>query len=276
MVIHSQINPIAFAIGPVTVHWYGVAFAGTFVFGEWLVRRMLLQEGRSDIDTSKLVIYAMVGAIFGARIAHCVFYDPQYYLTNPWKVFAVWEGGLASHGGVIGLVLGLIISTSKLEPGTLAFLLDRITIPASIGGAIVRCANFANSEILGLPTEGPFGVIFDAVDQVPRHPVQLYEAVAYLALGGLLHYLYARTAARWKPGRLTGVFLLGVFSARMLLEGFKVPQAAYETGMLLSVGQMLSFPFLGIGLLLVLGKPSALPNVGVTGQPRSIPAKPLQ
>lgn len=254
MVIHNHLNPIAFAIGPLTIHWYGIAFAGAFIFGEWMVRRMLVWEGRTDIDTSRLVLYAIVGAILGARLVHCAFYDPQYYLANPWKVFSVWEGGLASHGGVVGLAVAMIISTRNLASKTLVFLLDRISIPAAIGGAIIRLANFVNSEILGRPTNGPFGVIFDAVDQIPRHPVQLYEAATYSALGILLYYLYRRTALASRPGALTGIFLMCVFSARLILEIFKVPQASYEAGMLFSVGQALSVPFIGVGLLLIMRK----------------------
>jgi len=249
--IHSQINPIAFTIGPLSVHWYGIAFAGTFVFGEWLVRRMLTSERRTDIDTSRLVVYAMVGAVLGARIVHCAFYDPQYYLTHPLKIFAVWEGGLASHGGVIGLILGLIVATRKLATGTLLYLLDRITIPSAVGGAVVRLANFINSEILGKPTESSFGVIFDSVDQIPRHPVQLYEAMCYLTLGLILYLAYARTTVRTKPGKLLGIFLIGIFIPRLLLEFFKVPQAAYEDFMSVSVGQVLSIPFIAFGLFLI-------------------------
>ena len=252
MVFHSQFNPVAFAIGPLTIHWYGIAFALTFVFGEWAVRQLLICEQRSDIDTGNLTLYAMFGTILGARIVHCAFYDPQYYLANPLKVIAVWEGGLASHGGVLGLILGLAMASQKLAPGSLVLLLDRTTIPAALGGAFVRLANFVNSEILGRPTGGLFGVIFDAVDQIPRHPVQLYEAAAYLALGALLFVLYQRTTASQTPGRLTGVFLLGVFGARLLLEIFKAPQASYEGDMILSVGQLLSVPFIGLGLILAL------------------------
>ena len=252
MALHNHLNPIAFAVGPLVVHWYGIAFATTFVFGEWVVRLMLAREGQSDIDTGRLVTYAMVGAVVGARIAHCAFYDPQYYLANPWKVLAIWEGGLASHGGVVGLVMALILSTRKLAPGTLLFLLDRVTMPAAIGGAVVRFANFVNSEIIGLPTSGPFGIVFDSVDQIPRHPVQLYEAAAYLVLGALLFGLYFQSTVGRRPGRLTGIFLLGIFTARLLLESFKVPQAVYENGMLVSVGQTLSVPFIALGLFLIL------------------------
>jgi prolipoprotein diacylglyceryltransferase len=126
-----------------------------------------------------------------------------------------------------------------------------VTISAAFGGAIVRVANFANSEILGIPTARNFGVVFDAVDQIARHPVQLYEAAAYLALTVLLFMFYQRTDARSRRGLLTGVFMVGIFSTRLLLEPCKVQQATYEAGYWASVGQSLSIPFVIIGLTLV-------------------------
>lgn len=252
MPFHNHLDPIAFSIGPIAVHWYGIGFAVIFGFGEWFIGKLLVREGRHDIETDRLLLYALGGTVLGARIVHCAFYDPQYYLTYPWKIFAVWEGGLASHGGVIGLVLALMWANRASPRGTLMYLLDRISIPAAIGGGLVRLANFVNSEILGLPTDGPFAVVFDAIDAVPRHPVQLYEAACYFVLGLLLASLYFRTPARNQPGLLTGVFFVGVFSARLLLERYKVPQAAFEGAWWISMGQVLSLPFIGVGLLLAL------------------------
>lgn len=230
MPLHNSLSPIAFSIGSLSIRWYGLGFALAFLMGEWVVRTMLVREKLAQIDTSRLVVYALFGTVLGARLVHCVFYDPSYYLDHPWKIFAVWEGGLASHGGVIGLVLGLAIATRGLPAGMLMLLLDRVTVSAAFGGAIVRLANFANSEILGIPTTSAFGIVFDAVDPVARHPVQLYEAGAYLVLAASLLALYLWTSARLRRGLLTGVFLVGIFSARLLLEPFKVPQAAYESG----------------------------------------------
>ena len=224
----------------------------SFLCGEWAVRKMLEREGTTGLDTGKLVIYALIGTVIGARLAHCFIYDPSYYLLNPWKILAVWEVGLASHGGVLGLMIGVTLATRGLPKGSLVSILDRATIPAAIGGAIVRLANFANSEILGSPTSSPLGVIFDAVDQLPRHPVQLYESAAYCLLAGILMAMYFWTNARHKPTFLTGVFLLGIFSARLLLEHFKMPQAAYEASYWMSVGQMLSVPFLVLGSIFIV------------------------
>ena len=251
MPFHNSLSPIAFAVGPLSVRWYGLGFAFAFLAGEWLVRTMLVREKLATIDTGRLVLFALLGTVVGARLLHCAFYDPVYYLDHPWKILAVWEGGLASHGGVLGLVLGLAVALRGQPAGTLTLLLDRITVPAALGGAIVRLANFANSEIVGIPTNSAFGIVFDAVDTVARHPVQLYEAAAYLVLGAGLLALYGWTSVRLRRGLLTGLFLVGIFSARLMLEPFKVAQAAYESGYWVSVGQSLSIPFLLVGLVLV-------------------------
>ncbi len=252
MVIHNLFSPIAFSIGPLTIRWYGIGFALAFLIGEWAVRTAMERDIQHPVDTKKMFGYVLLGTVLGARVIHCLFYDPIYYLNSPWKFFAIWEGGLASHGGVIGFVVALAIATRKLPQGMMISLLDRVMIPAALGGAIVRVGNYVNSEILGIPTDGKFGVIFDSVDQVARHPVQLYEAAAYLALSLLLLVRYRLTNARFQAGNMTGTFLLGVFAARMLLEPLKVSQASYEVGQLFSVGQILSIPFLIVGLIFVI------------------------
>lgn len=252
MTIHNSLSPIAFDIGPLSIRWYGLGFALAFLIGEWAVRKMIQREKLPDVDSSRLLISVLICTVLGARLVHCLVYDPAYYLSHPLKIFAIWEGGLASHGGVVGLIIGLAIASRALPTVSLTLLLDRISIPAAFGGAIVRLGNYANSEILGIPTSGPFGIVFDAVDQIARHPVQLYEGSVYLTLSGILLALYFRTDARSRQGALTGVFLIGVFSARLLLEPLKVPQAAYESGFFASVGQTLSVPFLIYGIYMLI------------------------
>lgn len=263
MPLHNSLSPIAFSVGPLSIRWYGLGFALAFLIGEWAVRKMTEREKLAYMDTSQLMVYALLGTVLGARLAHCFIYDPAYYLEHPLKIFAIWEGGLASHGGVVGLIAGVMIALRGQPAGSLLLLLDRITIPAALGGAIVRLANYANSEILGIPTQGSFGIVFDAVDQVARHPVQLYEAAAYLALCALLTALYFLTGARLRQGLLTGVFMVGVFSARLLLEPFKVPQAAYEAGFWASVGQTLSVPFLVLGVVMIMRSRKRVHAAGV-------------
>lgn len=252
MPLHNHLSPIAFAIGPLSIRWYGLGFASAFLFGEWLIRRFYLKENLPKIDTGRVFFFALAFTVVGARLAHCLIYDPTYYLSHPLKILAIWEGGLASHGGVVGMFAGVALATRGSPAGTMAVLLDRITIPAAFGGAIVRLGNFANSEILGHPTSSVLGIVFDAVDQIPRHPVQLYEAGVYLVLSGLLTGIYQWTSARSRPGLLLGVFLVGIFCARMFLESFKMPQATYENGFLVSVGQSLSIPFIALGCLMVM------------------------
>lgn len=246
-----QFDPVAIALGPLAVHWYGLLFVGAFMIGQWMVRRIAIQEQQTRLDTDQLFMLVLGATIIGARLVHCLFYDPAYYLAHPLEILQIWRGGLASHGGAAGLLL-VVWYYSRRHQLNFWWLTDRIALPSALGAAMVRVANFLNSEILGKPTAGDWGVVFTKVDQLPRHPVQLYEAASYLLVFGLLLILYRRYRAQTPLGLLTGLFLLLVFSARFALEFFKTPQAAYEAGQWLSVGQYLSLPVMAIGLWLVL------------------------
>ncbi len=252
MMFHWSPDPIFLSIGVLKVHWYGMFWLTAFLGGEAIAKYEFKFIGRSDIDTSNLMICALIGTIVGARLAHCVFYDPIYYFSHPLKVLAIWEGGMASHGGVIGFVVGLKLGMTPFGKGlSLLTLLDAAAIPAALGGALVRFANFVNSEIVGIPTEGRFGVTFDRIDNLPRHPVQLYEALAYLSVFITLLMLFRKSMHRFGRGTFLGWFMVSVFSMRFLLEFLKIPQASYEAGFSVSVGQLLSVPFvlIGVGLL---------------------------
>lgn len=251
-VFHWSFDPIAFSIGPLAVHWYGLCWMLAFLQGQMLTQRLLRALGRGDVDVGSLMMYALIGAIVGARLTHCLFYDPAYYLSHPWKILAVWEGGMASHGGAVGLIAALFLAAPRYARG-LPFLtlLDAIAIPSAIGGAIIRVANFLNSEIVGRPTDGAWGVVFDQVDSLPRDPVQLFEALCYVVTA-LLLWDWQRRRETWaSPGQLTGLFLVLVFIARFALEIIKTPQASYEAGQVVTVGQWLSVPFIVIGLFMI-------------------------
>ncbi|OWQ90994.1 prolipoprotein diacylglyceryl transferase [Roseateles aquatilis] len=251
--IHWDIDPVAFALGPVQIHWYGICWAVAFLGAEFSVRRRLASQSWKDVDVSSLVIVALLGTIVGARLAHCVFYDPSFYLQHPLKVFEVWEGGMASHGGAVGLIAALAWALPRHAAGLpLLSLLDATTFSAAFGGALIRFANFMNSEILGNPTSGSWGVVFERVDAIPRHPVQLYEMAAYLLVLVLLRIAARRHAALERQGLLTGLFLMLVFGARAVIEHWKTPQASYEAADFLSVGQWLSVPFVLLGIALVI------------------------
>lgn len=251
-IVHWSFDPIAFRLGWFTVHWYGLCWLLAFMQGEWLTRRLLARVGREDVDVGSLMIVTLLGTIIGARLAQCLFYDPAFYLAHPLKILAIWEGGMASHGGAVGFVVAIALGARRYAHGLpLLTLLDVVSLPSAIGGAIVRVANFLNSEIIGIPTSGSWGVVFDRVDQLPRVPAQLFEAAAYVLVAILLFWQRRNHDALMHPGRLTGWFLVLVFGSRAVLECWKVPQAAYEAEHVISVGQWLSLPFILIGFVLL-------------------------
>lgn len=248
-IVHWNVDPVALQVGPVAIHWYGLCWMLAFLLANVVVRRTLARLGREDIDVDALTMASLLGTVIGARLAHCLFYEPGFYLSHPLKVLAVWEGGMASHGGAVGFLLATAWAARRHAPGmSLLTLLDIASLPACIGGAIVRVANFLNSEILGTPPAGHWGVVFDRYDPTPRIPVQLLEAVAYGVMGVFLFWASRRNDTFKHHGRLTGWYLVLVFGARAVLETWKMPQAAYEAGHTLSVGQWLSVPFVLVGL----------------------------
>lgn len=249
-IIHWNFDPTLFSVGPLRVRWYGLIWAAAFLLGQQFLNVIYRREGRESRETDYLFIAALVGTIIGARLVHCLIYEPAIYLADPIAILRVWEGGLASHGGVIGMLLAVWLYTRRFPVPSYLWLLDRVAIPAALGAALVRIANFLGSEIVGRPTSGTWGVIFDAVDQIPRHPVQLYEASAYLVMFALLLVVYLRGGVRTPHGLLSGMFLVGVFTARLILEFFKAPQAAYEANFAITVGQWLSVPLICAGLYL--------------------------
>lgn len=253
MIVRWTFDPVALQLGPVAIRWYGMLFVGGFLLGDALLQRIFAAEGRAPKQAERLLMAALIGSVVGARLVHCAFYEPAYFLAHPLDVFKVWQGGLASHGGALGLIAALAVTARRLSPPVpLLWLLDRVAIPTAFAGAMIRIANYLNSEIVGLPTHAQWGVIFTAVDALPRHPVQLYEAASYAAIGLLLCTVYRRAGRRPPPGKLLGLFLLAVFGARIVLEAFKTPQAAYEGGQALTVGQWLSVPFLMLGVFFLV------------------------
>lgn len=193
----------------------------------------------------------MVGTIAGARLGHCLFYDPAYYLTHPLKILMVWEGGLASHGGAIGILAALLLYSRKRPEQPYLWLLDRMVIAIALAGLFIRLGNFFNSEILGIPTDVPWAIIFDRIDSSPRHPAQLYEAVAYGSIFVGLYRLHHKLGAKTPTGLLFGLFLTSVFGFRFFIEFVKERQAAYGLDLPLSVGQLLSIPLFIAGIILL-------------------------
>jgi phosphatidylglycerol---prolipoprotein diacylglyceryl transferase len=243
-------DPIAVSIGPLSIHWYGMFFAAAFIVGLQIMGRMFVREGRDKNDLDSLLAFVVIGALVGARLGHCLLYDPAHYLSSPLDILKIWEGGLASHGGVVGILVA-VWAFARTRKYAFLWLLDRIAVPAVLGGAFIRVGNFMNSEIAGMPTIAPWAVIFERLDPLPRHPVQLYEAAAYLLIFAVLFLAYGAQGLRRRQGLLAGAFLVLVFAARFILEFYKMPQAAYEYGQFLTVGQWLSVPCVLAGFWLL-------------------------
>ncbi|MCL1142406.1 prolipoprotein diacylglyceryl transferase [Shewanella gaetbuli] len=242
-------DPVLVSFMGLTVHWYGALFATAIAAGFQVMKKIYQAEGIDVASLDNLLLYCVIGIIVGARLAHCFFYDPSYYFANPMKILAIWEGGLASHGGGLGAILALYYYKRKMGLPFL-FLLDRLAIATAIFGFFVRMANFVNSEIIGQPTEKPWGIIFQHVDMVPRHPAQLYEAIAYLLIFILLGFIYKMSNLKQRYGGIFGLFLVLIFSARFAIETVKVSLTAYQESFL-TAGQWLSVPFLIVGVVLL-------------------------
>jgi prolipoprotein diacylglyceryl transferase len=250
--LNWNVDPVLFSLGPITIKWYGLLFASAFLVGTSIMTRVYRRELKPEEDIGTLLAYMMLATVVGARLGHCLFYDPEFYFSHPLEILKVWKGGLASHGGAIGITIGLWLYSRKRQSQPFLWLLDRITIPAALGGSLIRIGNLFNSEIVGDPTSVPWAITFQRLDSIPRHPAQLYEALAYIAIFAWLSVIYRRSGASLKNGRLIGLFLISVFSARFVLEFVKTQQAAYTISLGLSVGQLLSIPAIGLGLWLWL------------------------
>jgi len=244
-------NPVAFSFGSMHIYWYGILFATAILSGLQFMKWVFKLEGKDEAMLDSMFIYIVVGIVVGARLGHCLFYDPAFYLANPLKMFAVWEGGLASHGGGLGVIIALYLYVKKYKLSYL-WLLDRVAIPTALFGFFVRMGNLMNSEIVGHTTDVSWAIVFTKIDALPRHPTQLYEAFSYLLIFFVLTYFYKTKRQSLNNGFMFGLFLVLVFSARFLVEFVKEKQAAYSSDLLLSTGQMLSVPFLVVGLILII------------------------
>ncbi len=244
-----NIDPVLFSLGGLRIHWYGLLFMGGFLIGHHIMVRIYKKEQQNPEKLDRLLWYVLLGTIIGARLGHVLFYDPAFYFSHPLEIFAIWKGGLASHGGAIGVLLALYLYQRKSSE-SYVWLLDRLAIPAALAAFFIRIGNFFNSEIIGHPSTVPWAIIFERIDGLPRHPAQLYEALSYAITFIILLILYKKL--RHKSGIIIGAFLLCVFSSRFLIEFYKTKQAAYSVDFWLSTGQILSIPFLLGGVIFIV------------------------
>jgi len=249
--IYWNVAPELFRVGPLVVRWYGLLFALLFWIGYLLGRWMYRTEGKDSERLNDLLVYLLIGTVVGARLGHCLLYEPVFYLAHPLEILKVWKGGLASHGGAVGVLIALYLFSRRNPGESYLWLLDRVVVATALGGALIRLGNLFNSEILGLATTVPWAFVFERVDQTPRHPVQLYEALCYALIFVGLIIVYRQLKSNTPQGSLTGLFLLAVFTARFLLEFLKERQADYGQNLPLSVGQILSIPFILAGGVLL-------------------------
>ena len=246
-----NVNPNLFEFGSIQLRWYGLLFVGSFFLGLMLLKWVYKREKRDPAVLDNLLIYIMVGAVIGARLMHCFAYEPEFYLSHPLEILKVWKGGLASHGGLLGVLLALYVFAKKYNESFL-WLISRVAMPGALTAAFVRFGNLFNSEILGLPTDKPWAIIFPRVDMIPRHPVQLYEAFAYLILLFILVTVYKKVQPTFATKILPGIFLTYMFIVRFLLEYTKTRQADYVTTLPFTTGQLLSVPFIVVGLIWIV------------------------
>ncbi|MEO1627934.1 MAG: prolipoprotein diacylglyceryl transferase [Bacteroidota bacterium] len=256
--IHWDIDPFVLPSFEF-LRWYGLCWTLGIFVAYGIMRYIFQKEDRNVELLDPLAIYLLVGIIIGARLVHVLFYDFAYFSEHPIEILPIrlepsfqFTGflGLASHGGVIGALLGLYLFNRKYKEGYW-FLLDRLTVAATPLAAFIRLGNLMNSEIIGHPTSVPWAFVFSRVDDLPRHPAQLYEAIFYLGAFALLFYLWRKPTYRSRPGWLFSLGLFLVFAQRFFVEFFKVDQAAVDGEWLLNTGQLLSIPMIvlgGIGL----------------------------
>lgn len=246
-----NVDPALFTFGPFTVRWYGLFFALGFFLGFQVMAQFYRAEQRQIENLSDLFLYLMLGTIIGARLGHVLFYQPDYYLAHPWEIPMIWHGGLASHGGFAGVMIALYFYLKKHRDMSFIELADRLAIPCLLAAAMIRIGNFFNSEILGLPSDLPWAIVFARVDNIPRHPAMLYESAAYFLVFCALYLAYWRTAIIQFPGRVFGITLATCFLARFMIEFVKENQVPFENHLPLNMGQLLSIPFILAGVWLI-------------------------
>jgi phosphatidylglycerol:prolipoprotein diacylglycerol transferase len=240
--------------------YYGLLFASGLLLCMYILKGIFKRENLKDSDHVALFIYGIVGIVVGARLGHCLFYDFDYYSKNlleivlPIKKTLSGEYkfiGLASHGGTLGLIISLYMYSKKYKIKYLK-ILDLISIVGPLGATFIRLANLMNSEMIGNPTTMPWAFIFKRVDNIPRHPTQLYEAISYLIIFIIVFTIYKTKNIKLGNGFFFGLAITLVFTMRILIEFLKINQVEFEEGMKLNMGQILSIPFLLIGLYYVL------------------------
>ena len=263
LAIHWNVDPVIFNIGSFGLRWYSMGFLLAFLLGYLIVYRMFRRENVDTKYLDSLIVYIFLAVLIGARLGHCLFYEPDYFCTSEhWLeiilpinlktgAFTGYQG-LASHGAAIGVLFSLWLYYKRYGMNPF-WIVDRLVIVIALGGAFVRLGNLFNSEIYGVETSLPWGVIFDRNGEtVPKHPTQIYEALSYFLIFAATYIVYLRKDGKLHAGRIFGWWLIALFGVRFLIEFVKEEQVAFERGMMLDMGQWLSIPFIVAGIVLVV------------------------
>lgn len=254
------------------VRWYGLMWATAFIASHFIMNRVFRNEGRTDKDLDTLTLYIILGTIIGARLGHCLFYGPWFdefnasgilinegYLSHPLNLLKVWEGGLASHGGALGILTGMILYCRKTKESWL-WLFDRLVIVVPLAAMFIRIGNLMNSEIIGKVSNMPWAFIFTQEDDLPRHPAQLYEAIFCFFLFILMYQLWKNKRNNFGPGFMFGLMCVLLFTERIVDEFFKENQVSFENELPLNMGQLLSIPFVLLGIYMMIRSRRHEPN----------------
>jgi phosphatidylglycerol:prolipoprotein diacylglycerol transferase len=250
MLVHPDIDPIAFSIGPLAVRWYGLMYLAGFAAGWWLATRRI-GRGMAPVTRAQLddmVFYTLLGVILGGRLGYVLFYKPLYYLSQPLEIFYIWQGGMSFHGGLLGVMTAMWLIARKYQIDYLR-LMDFFAplVPPGLGAG--RLGNFINGELPGRVTDLPWGLVFRGAGDAPRHPSQLYQfALEGLALFALLWWFSSKPRPR---GQVSGLFLIGYGVFRFLTEFVREPDAFLGTLALgMTMGQWLCLPMIAAGIAL--------------------------
>jgi phosphatidylglycerol:prolipoprotein diacylglycerol transferase len=247
-------SPIIFQIGPVAIRWYSLCFAVSFLIGNAIMEKIYRKEGKNEENLFALLVHMIAGTVIGARLGQVLFYEPGYFFSHLSEIPQVWHGGLASHGAAIAIPISIWLYARKHRDEPYWWLMDRLGIITALAGFFIRVGNFFNSEILGKASDLPWAIVFARVDQIPRHPAMLYEAACYLAIFVYLYCSYWRQTNAGKKipqGEHFGKFLMLIFGVRIVIEFCKERQSAFEIGLPLDMGQLLSIPLVIFGAWLI-------------------------
>lgn len=280
--IHWNPDPVLFSVAGIAIRWYSIFWLIAIWAGSQVVYKLYKLKGLPMDTFQILFLYSFLGIFIGARLGHCLFYEPGYYLSHPLEIILPihelpgggWRftgyAGLASHGGTLGLIIALALFCRKTRIHYLD-ILDMMGIAAPVAAGFIRLANLMNSEIIGMPADVPWAFVFERVDMLPRHPAQLYEALAYFLFFGVMVAIVWLRRGRCGRGFYFGLCITLIFLFRFFIEFLKERQVDFENAMPIDMGQVLSIPFVVLGLYFVITRwnNTVVDRLPKTGQGKS-------